>query len=43
MVLIGKDTAIYLQEGDSLQVIASADSSLTATGSYEIITQSTSI
>jgi hypothetical protein len=43
MVLIGKDTAIYLQEGDSLQVIASADSSLTATGSYEIITQATSI
>lgn len=43
MVLIGKDTTVYLQEGDSLQVIASANSSLTASASYEIITQATSL
>lgn len=43
MVLIGKDTTVYLQEGDSLQVTASVNSALTATGSYEIITQATSL
>lgn len=43
MVLLGKDTTVYLQEGDSLQVIASANSSLTASASYEIITQATSL
>lgn len=43
MVLIGKDTTVYLQEGDSLHVLASTNSSLTATGSYEIITQATSL
>ena len=43
LVLIGKDTVIYLQEGDSLQVIGTANSSLQAFCSYEIITQATSL
>ncbi len=43
MVMIGKDTTLYLQEGDSLHVIASTNSALTANGSYEIITQATSL
>jgi hypothetical protein len=43
LILIGKDTTIYLQEGDSLQVIASNNSTLQATCSYEIITQATTL
>lgn len=37
MVIIGKDTAVYLEEFDSIRVSASANSSLVATTSYEVI------
>jgi hypothetical protein len=37
LVLISKDTAIYLQEGDYMRLSASANSDLWATCSYEDI------
>lgn len=37
LVAISKDTSIYLEEGDALRVTASADNTLVATCSYEII------
>jgi hypothetical protein len=37
LVVIGKDTAIYLQEGDALRTTAGLSSSLTAVASYETI------
>lgn len=37
LVVISKDTAIYLEENDSIRVQASADSDLQAVCSYEII------
>jgi hypothetical protein len=37
LVIIGKDTAIYLQEGDALRVYAGVSSSLVAVCSYETI------
>ena len=37
VVILGKDTAIYLEEGDSLRVWASANAYLYATTSYEIL------
>lgn len=35
LIVISKDTAIYLEEGDKITGIASADGDLTATVSYE--------
>jgi len=35
LVIISKDTSIYLQEGDYMQLLASADNDLWATCSYE--------
>lgn len=37
LVAISKDTAIYLEEGDSIRLTASANSYLTGACSYEII------
>lgn len=37
LVAISKDTSIYLEEGDSLRITASANSYLTAVCSYEEI------
>lgn len=37
LVVISKDISIYLEEGDSLRCLASADSNLQAICSYEII------
>ena len=37
LVVLSKETAIYLEEGDSLRVQASADSDLQAVCSYEVI------
>jgi hypothetical protein len=37
LVVIGKDTAIYLQEGDSLRTTSGLNNSLTAVASYETI------
>ena len=37
LVLLGKDTATYLEEGDILQAYASANTSATISSSYEII------
>lgn len=37
MVIIGKDTAVYLEEYDSIRISASANSALVATTSFEII------
>lgn len=37
LVVISKDTSIYLEEGDSIGVLASANSALEATCSYEVI------
>lgn len=37
LVVISKDTAIYLEENDSIRVQASADGDLQAVCSYEII------
>jgi hypothetical protein len=37
VVILGKDTAIYLEEGDSMRVWASANAYLYATTSYEIL------
>lgn len=37
LVLLGKDTATYLEENDVLQANASANASLTITASYELL------
>lgn len=37
LVLLGKDTVVYLEEGDVLQANVSANSSTHMTASYEII------
>ena len=37
VVILGKDTGIYLEEGDSMRVWASANAYLFATTSYEIL------
>lgn len=37
LVLLGKDTPLYLEEGDVIQANASANSSVTISASYEII------
>lgn len=37
LVAIAKDSAIYLEEGDSLRLTASADGDLEAVCSYEVI------
>jgi hypothetical protein len=37
LVIIGKDTAVYLEEYDTIRVSASTNSALVATTSYEII------
>ena len=37
LILLGKDTSIYLEEGDVIQANVSANSSVSFTGSYEII------
>lgn len=37
LVAVGKDSMIYLEEGDALQANASANSSAQITSSYEII------
>lgn len=37
LVLLGKDTAIYLEEGDVLQANVTANTAVTITASYEII------
>ena len=37
LVLLGKDTSVYLEEGDVLQANASANSSINFTASYELI------
>jgi hypothetical protein len=37
LILVSKDTAIYLQEGDYMRLSASANSRLWATCSYEDI------
>ena len=37
LVLISKDTSIYLEEGDTLQLTASASGDLEAVCSYELI------
>jgi hypothetical protein len=40
LVVISKETAIYLEENDSLRVLASASGDLEAVCSYEIISSS---
>lgn len=37
LVVSGKDTAFYMEEGDAMQVSASSGTSVSATVSYEII------
>ncbi len=37
-IAIGRDYPIYLEEGDSLRVVASANGDLSAVCSYEVIT-----
>ena len=37
LVILSKDTAIYLEEGDSIRLVASANNYLHATCSYESI------
>ena len=37
LILLGKDTAIYLEEGDTLQANVSANTSISMSASYEII------
>jgi hypothetical protein len=37
LVLLGKDTSIYLEEGDVLQANVSANTSVSISASYEII------
>jgi len=37
LVLLGKDTSVYLEEGDVLQAQASANSSVNFTASYELM------
>jgi len=37
LVLLGKDTTLYLEEGDVLQANVSANSSITMTASYELL------
>ena len=37
LVVITKDTSIYLEEGDSLQITASTNDTLQALASYEVI------
>lgn len=37
-IALGRDYPLYLEEGDSLRVIASANGDLTAVCSYEVIT-----
>lgn len=37
LVVVAKDTALYLEEGDSLKILASNNTSLEAVVSYEII------
>lgn len=37
LVLLAKDTTIYLEEGDTLQANVTANSSVTITASYELI------
>lgn len=37
LVLLGKDTTVYLEEGDTLQANVSANSSISMSASYEII------
>jgi hypothetical protein len=37
MVMSGKDTAIYLEEGDTIRLYSSANSSIYVSSSYEII------
>lgn len=37
LVVLSKDTAIYLEEGDSIRCTASANNSMVAVCSYEII------
>jgi len=37
LVLLGKDTSVYLEEGDVIQANASANSSVNFTASYELI------
>jgi hypothetical protein len=37
LVLLGKDTSFYLEEGDVIQANTSANASVTFAGSYEII------
>ena len=38
LIIISKDTAVYLEEGDSIRLTASANGDLSAVCSYEIIT-----
>lgn len=37
LVLVGKDTSLYLEEGDVLQANVSANSAVSITASYELI------
>ena len=37
LILLGKDTALYLEEGDTLQANVSTNSSVSIAASYEII------
>lgn len=37
IILVGKDAAFYLEEGDVIQANASANNSISITSSYEII------
>jgi hypothetical protein len=37
LVLLGKDTALYLEEGDVVQANSSANTAVSFAGSYEII------
>jgi hypothetical protein len=37
LVLLGKDTSVYLEEGDVLQANVSANSAITMVSSYELI------
>ena len=38
LVLLGKDTSLYLEEGDVLQANVSANTSVSMSASYELIT-----
>jgi hypothetical protein len=37
LILLGKDTSLYLEEGDVLQTIVSTNSTIHLTASYELI------